>query len=85
MPIARSASPGKVKEATHIILMTILARQLLFPHQPFSCRQIREDPAAAALVDAWTWHLVGQNSDAVIDRQNELNNNTMGKPVFNNE
>ena len=75
----------------HTAEQTSLTCILLTPPAPAApchdsrCRQIREDAATAALVDAWTWHYVGRDSDSVIDDLDELTNNTLGKPVFNNE
>ena len=37
------------------------------------------------LVDAWTWHRIGANSNEQIDDAATFNANTLGKPVYNNE
>ncbi|MFF6983518.1 twin-arginine translocation signal domain-containing protein [Streptomyces sp. NPDC008343] len=44
---------------------------------------ILADPAALDLVDAWTYHRIGYDSDYQIN--NDFNRLAMGKPVFNNE
>ena len=46
---------------------------------------ILEDPAALALVDAWTFHRVGYNSNDQIDDRAYFLANASGKPVLNNE
>lgn len=37
------------------------------------------------LVDAWTWHKIGADSNLQIDSQSTFVTNTLGKPVYNNE
>ncbi|MFE2729352.1 hypothetical protein [Kitasatospora sp. NPDC059327] len=44
---------------------------------------LREDPAAAALVDAWTFHKIGQDSDYQLRRN--YTSGAGGKACFNNE
>ncbi|MES2054734.1 MAG: hypothetical protein V4564_02250 [Pseudomonadota bacterium] len=38
-----------------------------------------------SLVDAWTWHKIGDNSNLQIDSAATFKANTLGKPVYNNE
>ncbi|MGN6819840.1 MAG: golvesin C-terminal-like domain-containing protein [Sphingomonas sp.] len=38
-----------------------------------------------SLVDAWTWHKIGADSNLQIDSQPTFVTNTLGKPVFNDE
>lgn len=37
------------------------------------------------LVDAWTWHRIGQNSNDQVDNQSTFVTNLLAKPVFSNE
>ncbi|WP_208113478.1 hypothetical protein, partial [Tahibacter aquaticus] len=37
------------------------------------------------LVDAWTWHRIGKDSNEQIDNAAKYNANTLGKPVYNTE
>ncbi|WP_160152208.1 Calx-beta domain-containing protein [Microbulbifer sp. ALW1] len=46
---------------------------------------IHEDPAALALVDGWSWHKIGTNSNDQIKNADYYNSETHGKPVYNNE
>jgi hypothetical protein len=46
---------------------------------------IRHDPALLKLIDAWTWHRIGADSNDQIEHAAMFNANTEGKPVFNNE
>lgn len=49
-------------------------------------KALYEDPEALKLIDAWTWHSIGANSDIQITGAAKLySENTFGKPVFNNE
>jgi O-glycosyl hydrolase len=52
--------------------------------QHFSPSLLR-DPAALGLVDAWTFHRVGANSNDQIDNAAYFLNSTFGRPVLNNE
>jgi O-glycosyl hydrolase len=38
-----------------------------------------------SLVDAWTWHKIGSNSNLQIDSAATFKANALGKPVYNNE
>lgn len=44
---------------------------------------LRADPVALNMVDAWTYHRIGEDSNGQIDR--DFNRLAQGKPVFNNE
>lgn len=46
---------------------------------------IRRDPALLKLVDAWTWHRIGADSNEQIQKAALFNEAAEGKQVFNNE
>ncbi len=46
---------------------------------------IRQDAALSKLIDYWTWHRIGHNSNEQIEQAAHFNADTLGKPVFNNE
>ena len=46
---------------------------------------ILSDPSALALVDAWTWHRVGADSNEQISLREYFLANATGRPVLNNE
>lgn len=48
-------------------------------------RRIRQDAALLNVIDAWTWHRIGADSNDQIQNAARFNSNTGGKPVFNNE
>ncbi|MPY89729.1 MAG: hypothetical protein GEU99_17630 [Luteitalea sp.] len=48
-------------------------------------KRIRQDPDLLRLVDAWTWHRIGRDSNELIDKAEWFSREAEGKPVFNNE
>lgn len=46
---------------------------------------VRQDAALARLIDFWTWHRIGTDSNEQIQQAARFNSDTLGKPVFNNE
>ena len=52
---------------------------------PHYSPQLAADPAALALVDVWTYHDVGGDSNDQIARRDYFLNGSAGKPIMNNE
>lgn len=52
---------------------------------PYYSPALSTDPSTLELVDVWTYHYVGANSDVMIQDREYLNNFTHGRPVLNNE
>lgn len=48
-------------------------------------KKINENPETRRFVDAWVWHQIGANSNQLIDQQAKYQQETYGKPVFQNE
>ncbi|MDR3723855.1 MAG: hypothetical protein P4K83_05125 [Terracidiphilus sp.] len=46
---------------------------------------IRRKPELLSLIDAWTWHQIGNDSNAQIDKQAWYMRGAGGKPVYSNE
>lgn len=46
---------------------------------------IRQDADLAKLIDYWTWHRIGHDSNEQIEKAAHFNADTLGKPVFSNE
>lgn len=47
--------------------------------------EIRSDDPTLALVDAWTWHRIGTDSQELLPGQGSFSEDSMGRPVYNNE
>ncbi len=46
---------------------------------------IRKDAELLKLIDGWTWHRIGADSNEMIERAALFNEGAEGRPVFNNE
>lgn len=49
------------------------------------CEQIRQDPDTLALVDSWTWHRIGTNTDELLPGNGRFSDDLENRTVFNNE